>query len=129
MTVVVAGDDVLLSFSLRPPTRGRPPPWVAHRQLGSCLPPFQHLLTLVHRRVLLNGRCFARIVNGSHGRERSFEREKERDLGREREELVVGRRSSPEFDREKWRSTTQVDVRQNEKEIVKEREISLFLLC
>ena len=90
----VAGDGVLPSFSPRPPMCDRPPQWVAHRQLGSCLPPFWHLLMLVRWRVLLNGRCFARIVNGSHGRERSFEREEERE--RRGERLWGGERATRE---------------------------------
>ena len=65
-----------------PHTRGRPVSWVAHRQLGSCLPPIRHLLKLIHRRVLINS-CW--LLGSQMASMEERERYRERDKRRKRE--------------------------------------------
>ena len=65
-----------------PHTRGRPVSWVAHRQLGSCLPPIRHLLKLIHRRVLINS-CW--LLGSKMASMEERERYRERDKRRKRE--------------------------------------------
>ena len=87
MAVGMARDDALLLFSPRPTKCGRPLPWVAHWQLGNCLPPFRYLLTLVHWCMLINGRwLLGSQMTAIEKRERErVERQRGKRKKRERE--------------------------------------------